>query len=157
MQTTAVPLRMAQEYENSTSELASARGHELAPQLDENGDEFILVEAFDEDKDGDVMWLAKTVPVERFDGECCLQVKKRMMIRENESRSTCYNKGDYAIAVEWFERVADDPERRTFVKGGGAVCFINSTELRRIIDEVDKCDCSGACACDSIVDTASAS
>jgi hypothetical protein len=126
---------MAQEYENSTSELASARGHELAPQLDENGDEFILVEAFDEDKDGDVMWLAKTVPVERFDGECCLQVKKRMMIHENESRSTCYNKGDYAIAVEWLERVADDPERRTFVKGGGAVCFINSTELRRIIDE----------------------
>ena len=46
---------MAQEYENSTSELASARGHELAPQLDENGDEFMLVEAFDEDKDGDVM------------------------------------------------------------------------------------------------------
>ena len=38
------------EYENSTSELASARGHELAPQLDENGDEFMLVEAFDEDK-----------------------------------------------------------------------------------------------------------
>ena len=148
---------MAQEYENSTSELASARGYELAPHLDENGDEFILVEAFDENKDGDVMWLAKTVPVERFDGECCLQVKKRMMIHENESRSTCYNKGDYAIAVEWFEIVADDPERRTFVKGDGAVCFINSTELRRIIDGVDNCDCSGACACDSIVDTASAS
>ena len=138
-------------------ERASARGHELAPQLDENGDEFILVEAFDEDKDGDVMWLAKTVPVERFDGECCLQVKKRMMIHENESQSTCYNKGDYAIAVEWFERVTDDPERRTSVKGDGAVCPINSTELRRIIDEVDKCDCSGACACDSIVDTANAS
>ena len=69
---------------------ASARGDDLASQLDENGGEFILVEAFDEDKDGDVMWLAKTVHVERFDGECCLQVKKRMMIHENESQSTCY-------------------------------------------------------------------
>ena len=115
---------MAQEYENSTSELASARGHELAPQLDENGDEFILVEAFDEDKDGDVMWLAKTVPVERFDGEFCLQVKKRMMIHENESRSTHNNKGDYAIAVEWFERPADDPRAADF-RQRGRCCLLH--------------------------------
>ena len=76
------------------------------------------------------------------------KAKKRMLIQENKSRCTCCNKGDYAIAAEWFERVADDPERRTFIKGDGAVCFINSTELRRI---------SGACACDGIVDTADAS
>ena len=138
-------------------ERASARGHELAPQLDENGGEFILVGTFDEDEDGGVMWLAKAVPVQRFDGGCCLQVKKGMMTHENESRGTHNNKGDYAIAVEWFERPADDPERRAFVKGGGAVCFINSTELRRITGEVGKCDCSGACACGGIVDTVGAS
>ena len=41
---------------------------------------------------------------------------------------TQFNEGDFAIAVRFYERVASDPERRTFVAGGRGL--INSTELR---------------------------
>ena len=78
---------------------------------------------------------------------------KRMTIHGSESRSTNYNANDHAIAVEWYERVTDDPERRTFVRGDGVVCFINSTELRRIVDVVDDCECDGRCGCDGIVES----
>ena len=36
--------------------------------------------------------------------------------------------------MEWFER-GSDPDRPTFVPGGGVVCFVNSTDLRHIFAE----------------------
>ena len=115
-------------------ERARSRGKELAAQLNPNGGEWVLVEAFDEDEDGDVMWLGKTVRVDRLDGSCCMQIGKQVTLHDDESRSTVFSKGDHAIAIDWFERVSDDPERRTFVRGDGVVCFTNSTELRLIVD-----------------------
>lgn len=134
-------------------DIARNRGHQLAPHLQKEGGEFILVEASGEDEDGDVMWLAEAVPADRFQGNCSLLMKKRMTIHGSESRSTNYTANDHAIAVEWYERVADDPERRTFVRGDGVVCFINSTELRRIVGVVDDCECDGRCECDGIVES----
>ena len=43
--------------------------------------------------------------------------------------------GDWAIAVEWLERTGSDPDRLTCGPGDGVVCFVNSTELRRIVAE----------------------
>ena len=50
----------------------------------------------------------------------------------DESQRTVYSEGDYAIAVEWFERSADIGGL-TFEPGDGVVCFVNSTELRSIV------------------------
>ena len=63
------------------------------------------------------------------------KMEKTMKLHVGMSRSTIFNKNDYAIAIDWFERVADDLERRTFVRGDGVTCFVNSTELRHIVSE----------------------
>ena len=55
-------------------------------------------------------------------------------LHRGESQSTAFSAGDWAIAVEWFER-GSDPDRLTFVPGDGVVCFVNSTELRHIVAE----------------------
>ena len=114
---------------------ARLRGHKLAAGLDVDGGQFVLVEAYDEDDDGDVMWLGRTVAVDRFGKKCCKEMSHNTKLHDQESRSTMYSKGDYAIAVDWYERVADDPERRTFIRGDGIICYFNSTELRCIISE----------------------
>ena len=114
---------------------ARLRGHELAAGLDVDGGQFVLVEAYDEDDDGDVMWLGRTVAVDRFGKKCCKKMSQTTKLHDQESRSTMYSKGDYAIAVDWYERVADDPERRTFIRGDGIICYFNSTELRYIMSE----------------------
>ena len=106
----------------------------ILPRLCFTGPARSEMEAFDEDEDADVMWLGKTKAVDRFDGSCCIKMAKMMKLHDEESRSTMLSKGDHAIAVEWFERVSDDPQRRTFVRGDGIVCFVNSTELRHIVD-----------------------
>ena len=100
----------------------------------------MLMEAFEEDADEDVMWLGKTVAVERFGRKglpkaCYKKMEKTMKLHVGMSRSTMFNNNDYAIAIDWFERVADDLERRTFVRGDGVTCFVNSTELRHIVSE----------------------
>ena len=56
----------------------------------------------------------------------------RTLLHRDESRSTAFSAGDWAIAVEWLERTGSDSNRLTFDPGGGVVCFVNSTELRRI-------------------------
>lgn len=112
---------------------ARDRGHELATHLEPGGGQWVLVEAYDEDEDGDVLWLAKTVPAERFSGECCRRMTSKTTLHENESRSTSFDAGDHAIALEWYERVPDDRDRLTFTRGDRALCFVNSTELRHIV------------------------
>jgi hypothetical protein len=99
-----------------------------------NGDvgQLVLVEAFDDNGSGDVVWLGRTVAAQRFGGKCCQKQARRTTMHGDESQNTVYSEGDYAIAVEWFERSADTGGL-TFEPGNGAVCFVNSTELRSIV------------------------
>ena len=62
-------------------------------------------------------------------------MSKRTLLHRDESRSTAFSAGDWAIAVEWPERTGPDPGRPAFVPGGGMVCFVNSTEPRQIVAE----------------------
>ena len=94
----------------------------------------MLVEAFDDNGSGEVVWLGRTVAVQRFCGKCCQKQATRAILHGGESQSTVYSEGDYAIAVEWLERSAEDPGGLAFEPGDGVVCFVNSTELRRIVD-----------------------
>ena len=59
----------------------------------------------------------------------------RTLLHRDESRSTAFSAGDWAIAVEWLERTGSDSNRLTFDPGGGVVCFVNFTELRQIVAE----------------------
>ena len=95
--------------------------------------QYLLFEAYDEDKDGDVIWLARAVADEGLGGRCCKQMSKRTLLHRDESRSTAFSVGDWAIAVEWIERTGSDPKRLTFGPSDGVVCFVNSTELRHIV------------------------
>ena len=114
-------------------ELARRHGHETAAELAVAGGQWVLVEAFDEDEFGDEVWLGRTVPLQRFGGKCYRQMSKKTTLHGEESRSTAYSSGDYAIAIEWYERVEGGLDRRAFVPGDGVVCLVNSTELRRIV------------------------
>lgn len=114
-------------------ELARRHGHKTAAELNTAGGEWVLVEAFDEDEFGDEVWLGRTVPRRQLGGKCCRRMTKKKTLHGDESRSTAYSNGDYAIAIEWYERVEGDLERRAFVPGDGVVCLVNSTELRRIV------------------------
>ena len=57
-----------------------------------------------------------------------------LLHRDESQQSTAFSAGDWAIAVEWFER-GSDPDCPTFAPGDGVVCFVNSIELRRIVAE----------------------
>ena len=65
--------------------------------------------------------------VQRFGGKCCQKQATRTILHGGESQSTVYSEGDYAIAVEWRERSAEDPGGLAFEPGDGVVCFVNST------------------------------
>ena len=43
-----------------------------------------------------------------------------------------FGAGDYAVAVEWYERCAGDSEDRTFYPGCAGVDIANSTEVRML-------------------------
>ena len=90
-------------------ERARVHGHQLAAKLDEGGGQWVLVEAFDEDGDGDEVWLARTVPAPSLHDKCCRRMTKQTTLHGEETRSTAFSNGDYAIMVEWFERVPEDP------------------------------------------------
>ena len=61
-------------------------------------------------------------------GDSC--IKREIQERETID-GTRYDPGDYAIAVQWLARVAEDPEQRIFeLVEGGEHFLINSTELR---------------------------
>ena len=68
----------------------------------------LLFGAYDEDKDSDVIWLARAVADEGLGGRCCTQMSKRALLHRDESRSTAFSV-DWAIAVEWIERAGSDP------------------------------------------------
>ena len=55
------------------------------------------------------------------------------LLHRDESQSTAFSVGDWAIAVEWLERTGSDPDRLNFVPSDGVVCSVNSTELRNIV------------------------
>jgi hypothetical protein len=57
------------------------------------------------------------------------------LLHRDESQSTAFSTGDWAIAVEWPERAGPDPDRLAFVPGDGVVYFVNSTEPRQIVAE----------------------
>jgi hypothetical protein len=97
--------------------------------------QYLLFGAYDEDKDGDVIWLARAVADAELGGRCCKRMGKRTLLHRDESQSTAFSAGDWAIAVEWLERAGSDPDRLAFVPGDGIMCFVNSTELRRIVAE----------------------
>ena len=44
-----------------------------------------------------------------------------------------FDKGDYRIAVQWYERVHGDEERLVIRKGEECVDFVNRTKLRHVI------------------------
>ena len=44
-----------------------------------------------------------------------------------------FDKGDYRIAVQWYERAHVDAERLVFRKGEECVDFVDSTKLRHVI------------------------
>ena len=120
-------------------ERARKHGHEVAAALAARDGctdvgQLVLVEAFDDNGSGEVVWLGRTVAVQRFCGKCCQKQATRAILHGGESQSTVYSEGDYAIAVEWLERSAEDPGGLAFEPGDGVVCFVNSTELRRIVD-----------------------
>ena len=96
--------------------------------------QLVLVEAFDDNGSGEVVWLGRTVAVQRFGGKCCQKQATRTILHGGESQSTVYSEGDYAIAIKWFERSAEDSGGLAFEPGDGVVCFVNSTEPRRIVD-----------------------
>ena len=107
---------------------AKARGHALARAGLLPG-QWVLVEAY-EDPD-DELWLGKLVPFGDFNlsTPCCC--KEHRGAAENVY-GTRFNKGDFMVSVQWYERVGDsgDGERREFTMGEREIDVINSTELR---------------------------
>ena len=77
--------------------------------------------------DEDEMWLGKTLPFGDFGrGSCC----KRHGGGAKKLYGTAFNTGDYMLAVQWYERLAESGERREFSRGERMIDVINSTELR---------------------------
>jgi hypothetical protein len=58
-----------------------------------------LVGAFDDNGSGEVVWLGRTVAVQRFGGSCCQKQATRTIPHGGESQSAIYSGGDYATAV----------------------------------------------------------
>lgn len=56
---------------DAPNELARKRGHDLAAKLSPGGGDWVLVEAYDEDADGDEVWLGRTVGSPRLGGNAC--------------------------------------------------------------------------------------
>jgi len=88
----------------------------------------VLVEAFGDDEDE--MWLGKTVAFGAFGRlpSCCKQHTEG----QQNVFGTRFNTGDYMVAMQWYERIAEsgDGERREFVRGKRMIDIINTTELR---------------------------
>jgi hypothetical protein len=106
---------------------AREHGHALAAAGLKRG-QWLLVEAFGDDEDE--MWLGKTVAFGAFGllPSCCKQHTEG----QQNVFGTRFNTGDYMVAVQWYERIAEsgDGERREFVRGERMIDVINSTELR---------------------------
>jgi hypothetical protein len=108
---------------------ARGHGHELASAGLQPG-QWVLVEAYGDAEDE--MWLGKTVAFGDFgpSPSCC----KRHDGGQQNVYGTRFNTGDYMVAVQWYERLAEsgDGERREFSRGERMIDVINSTELRMV-------------------------
>jgi hypothetical protein len=60
-------------------------GHQLAAKLAEGGGQWVLVEAFDEDGDGDEMWLTRTVPAPPLHDECYRRMTKQTTLTSQKA------------------------------------------------------------------------
>lgn len=82
-------------------------------------------------------WLARVVSAgeQHFLGD---GVVRQVTVQRECIQNTLFTKGDIIIAVEWFDRVPDDPTGLTFTKWQGTptasppFAVVNSTELRAI-------------------------
>jgi hypothetical protein len=114
---------------SSPDKRARGHGHELAEAGLQPG-QWVLVEAFCDPEDE--MWLGKTVAFSDFGPlpSCC----KRHDGGQMNVYGTRFNEGDYMIAVQWYERLAEsgDGERREFNRGERVIDVINSSELRMV-------------------------
>jgi hypothetical protein len=82
----------------------------------------------------DDWWLARAVAVngEGFDDVCFQKMNKRTTLDFVQ-----FDKDDYAIAVQWYERNISDPARLEFAMVDSNVCLANSTELRHWLPRGD--------------------
>jgi hypothetical protein len=87
--------------------------------------EWLLAQAR-EDPD-DTLWLGRTVSCGEhgFNYQCSKETQVTAKLG-----GVCFAKKDYAIAVQWYNVLAEDAERRTFVEFTPTIDFVNSTELR---------------------------
>ena len=58
----------------------------------------------------DGMWLGMVVNSVDLGGAC----KKKCVGKAEHIKGTCYDGGDWGVAVVWYERAGDDDERLTF-------------------------------------------
>jgi hypothetical protein len=99
-----------------------AHGHSIASTV-KIGD-WLLFEAFSDTKDE--LWLGRAVEFPSVKGKCAL-----LQHKTQKRYGTRFDRGDYMIAVQFYERSVDcDEERRQFVMGQAEVDVINSSEVR---------------------------
>jgi len=116
---------------SSPDKRAREHGHHLAAVGLKPG-QWVLVEAYGDEVDE--MWLGKTVAFDGFGSgsSCC----KRHSGGQKNAFGTRFNAGDYMVAVQWYERLPGDGERRQFYREEPNIYVINSTELRGVDVEV---------------------
>jgi len=111
---------------------AQDKGRKLAKKLTPGM--FVAVQDRENQGHDDPYCIGITVAADRSGG--C--IVKEMQGRETIDK-TRYDPGDCAIAVVWLERLAEDPERRTFeLVEGTKPSLFNSTELRCIDIQMEK-------------------
>jgi hypothetical protein len=76
----------------------------------------------------DDWWLGRAVDVDDngFGGKCF-----RKFTAPTTHNGVKFRRGDYGIAVQWYERIPSDPARLEFAMDEDKVCLINGTELRQ--------------------------
>lgn len=112
--------------------LVKNNGHRLGNDLASLGvGVWLLVDAFSDEEDD--LWLGKTVA---FPGDhVCIRQQSATTV----TNSTRFDKGDYMIAVQWYERFAEcTAERREFIMGEPGISVVNSTELRHFGFQMDE-------------------
>ena len=111
-------------------QLAQKKGRELAESLKPNC--FVAVQ--DRSAEGREEHFLVGITVDCGGGSCI----KRKVQEKEVIDGTRFDPGDYAIAVRWLARLAEDPEQRTFELTGEEEQFvINSTELRYVNVSLD--------------------
>ena len=111
-------------------QLAQKKGRELAESLKPNC--FVAVQ--DRSAEGREEHFLVGITVDCGGGSCI----KRKVQEKEVIDGTRFHPGDYAIAVMWLARLAEDPEQRTFELTGEEEQFvINSTELRYVNVSLD--------------------